>query len=115
MSRLHKPKAGLWVRLCVLVVYPIDTLLFRIRWRGLDRIPPPDGGGLIVAANHVSHIDTLLMARLVWQAGRVPRFMVKSPVFGWRWWAGSSVAPARSRSTAELRTPRTRCTMPWRR
>ena len=83
MSRLHKPKAGFWVRLCVLIIYPLDTLLFRIRWRGLDRMPPPESGGVIVVANHVSHIDTLLMARVVWQSGRVPRFMVKSPVFGW--------------------------------
>ena len=83
MSRLHKPKAGFWVRLCVLTIYPLDTLLFRIRWRGLDRMPPPESGGVIVVANHVSHIDTLLMARVVWQSGRVPRFMVKSPVFGW--------------------------------
>jgi 1-acyl-sn-glycerol-3-phosphate acyltransferase len=34
-----------------------------------------------VVINHVSHIDTLLMARLIWQAGRVPRFMIKSGVF----------------------------------
>lgn len=81
MSRLHKPKAGFWLRLCVLVVYPTAGLLFRLRWRGLDRIPPPERGGVLVVANHVSQIDTFLIARLVWQAGRVPRFLVKSPVF----------------------------------
>jgi 1-acyl-sn-glycerol-3-phosphate acyltransferase len=83
VSRLHKPKAGFWIRLCVLVVYPTGGLLFRIRWRGLDRIPPPEHGGVLVVANHVSQIDTFLIARLVWQAGRVPRFLVKSPVFDW--------------------------------
>ena len=84
MSRLHKPKAGFWIRLCVLVVYPTAGLLFRLRWRGLDRIPPPQSGGVLIVANHVSQIDTFLIARLVWQAGRVPRFLVKSQVFDWR-------------------------------
>jgi len=79
MSRLHHPKAGFWIRLCVVIIYPLCGLLFRIRWRHLDRMPAT--GGVIVVINHVSHIDTLLMARLIWQTGRVPRFMIKSGVF----------------------------------
>lgn len=82
MSRLHKPRAGFWIRLCVVIIYPLVGLLFRIRWRNLDRVTPPAEGGVIIALNHVSHIDTLLMARMVWQSGRVPRFMIKSGVFG---------------------------------
>ena len=81
MSRLHKPKAGFWIRLCVVILYPLDALLFRIRWRHLERIPAPESGGVIIAINHVSIIDTVLMARLVWQSGRVPRFLVKSGMF----------------------------------
>ncbi|MGI8761132.1 MAG: lysophospholipid acyltransferase family protein [Jatrophihabitantaceae bacterium] len=82
MSRLHKPKAGFWIRLCVAILYPFDGLLFRIRWHHLDRVPAPSEGGVIIAINHVSHVDTVLMARFVWQAGRVPRFMIKAGVFG---------------------------------
>jgi 1-acyl-sn-glycerol-3-phosphate acyltransferase len=81
VSRLHKPKAGFWIRLCVAILYPLDGLLFRIRWRNLDRVPAPSEGGVIIAMNHVSHIDTILMARLVWQCGRVPRFMIKASLF----------------------------------
>jgi 1-acyl-sn-glycerol-3-phosphate acyltransferase len=81
VSRLHRPKAGFWIRLVVVVLYPLDGLLFRIRWLGLDRMPPPGTGGVIIAMNHLSHIDTILMARLVWQAGRIPRFLVKSGLF----------------------------------
>jgi 1-acyl-sn-glycerol-3-phosphate acyltransferase len=81
VSRLHKPKAGFWIRLCVAILYPIDSALFRIRWRNLDRVPGPDEGGVIIAMNHLSHTDTVLMARLVWQSGRLPRFMVKAGVF----------------------------------
>jgi 1-acyl-sn-glycerol-3-phosphate acyltransferase len=81
LSRLHKPKAGFWVRLCVIMLYPLGGLLFRIRWWHLDRIPP--SGGVIIVINHLSQLDTVLMARLVWQSGRVPRFMVKNDVFSW--------------------------------
>lgn len=83
MSRLHKPKAGFWIRTWVAILYPVDGLLFRIRWRNLDRVPAPDRGGVLIAVNHVSQIDTVLMARLVWQSGRVPRFMIKAGVFDW--------------------------------
>ncbi|WP_375480692.1 lysophospholipid acyltransferase family protein [uncultured Jatrophihabitans sp.] len=83
MSRLHRPKAGFWIRLWVALLYPIDSLLFRIRWRDLDRVPAPDEGGVIIAVNHVSPVDTILMARAVWQSGRVPRFMIKAGVFSW--------------------------------
>lgn len=79
MSRLYKPKAGFWIRVSVLIIYPLDALLFRMRWRNLDRIPAR--GGVIIALNHVSHFDTLLMARLIWQSGRIPRFLVKNTLY----------------------------------
>ena len=79
MTRLHQPKAGFWIRLCVVIIYPLCGLLFRIRWHHLDRMPAK--GGVIVVINHVSYVDTLLMARLIWQTGRIPRFMIKSDVF----------------------------------
>ena len=83
MSRLHKPKAGFWIRTWVSILYPLDGLFFTIRYRNLDRVTPPAQGGVIIAMNHTSQADTVLMARLVWQSGRVPRFMIKAGVFGW--------------------------------
>lgn len=81
MSRQYTPKAGFWIRMCVVILFPVDSLLFRIRWHHLDRMTPPSDGGVIIALNHISHIDTVLMARLVWSSGRVPRFMIKAGVF----------------------------------
>jgi 1-acyl-sn-glycerol-3-phosphate acyltransferase len=81
VSRLHRPKAGFWIRFCVVVLYPLDSLLYRIRFDHLERVPPPEAGGIIIAINHISEIDTVLMARLVWQAGRIPRFMIKASLF----------------------------------
>jgi len=83
MSRLHKPKAGPYIRFWVALIYPLDGLFFKIRWRNLDQMPAPGEGGVIVAINHISQIDTVLMARMIWQTGRIPRFMVKSEVFKW--------------------------------
>jgi 1-acyl-sn-glycerol-3-phosphate acyltransferase len=80
MSRAHRPTAGFWIRVCVAVIYPTVFLLFRIRWHHLDRIPP-DGGALLVV-NHNSQADPLAVAVLVWQAGRIPRFLIKDGVFG---------------------------------
>jgi 1-acyl-sn-glycerol-3-phosphate acyltransferase len=79
MSRLHRPKAGFWIRLCVIVLYPLNGLLFRIRWVRLDRIPAD--GGVILAVNHISYADTIFMARFVWQSGRIPRFLIKGGIF----------------------------------
>jgi 1-acyl-sn-glycerol-3-phosphate acyltransferase len=81
MTRLHQPKAGVWIRLCVVLIYPFDSLLFRIRWRHLERVPSAAEGGVIIAMNHISIVDTVLMARFVWQSGRIPRFLIKAGVF----------------------------------
>jgi 1-acyl-sn-glycerol-3-phosphate acyltransferase len=81
MTRAHRPKAGFWIRLCVLILYPLDSLLFKIRWHNLERMPAE--GGVLVAVNHISQADTAVMARLIWQSGRIPRFLIKSGVFGW--------------------------------
>ena len=66
-------------RLCVLVVYPVAGLVFRLQYRHAERIPPT--GGVLLVANHVSVLDPLACARLVWDAGRVPRFLAKESVF----------------------------------
>jgi 1-acyl-sn-glycerol-3-phosphate acyltransferase len=83
MSRLHRPKAGFWIRAWVMILFPIDSLLFRLRWRNLQRVPAPEHGGVLIAINHLSHADTILMARLVWTSGRIPRFLIKAGVFDW--------------------------------
>ncbi len=63
----------------MLVLYPLDSLLFKISWRNLNRVPPT--GGVILAVNHVSYVDTILIARFVWQTGRIPRFLIKASMF----------------------------------
>jgi len=65
--------------LCVLVVYPVSLVVFKLRYRHPERIPAT--GGVLLVANHVSVLDPLACARLVWDAGRVPHFLAKDSVF----------------------------------
>jgi 1-acyl-sn-glycerol-3-phosphate acyltransferase len=72
-------RIGPWYRTAVVVVKPTSTLLTRRDWRGQENIPR--SGGVIVAANHVSHLDPLTLAHFVYDAGRVPRYLAKSELF----------------------------------
>jgi len=67
------------LRLCVVVVYPVASLLFRLRYHHGRRIP--SRGGVLLVANHVSVLDPLACARLVWDHGRVPHFLAKDALF----------------------------------
>jgi 1-acyl-sn-glycerol-3-phosphate acyltransferase len=70
------------LRFAVLVVYPVASLLFRLRYRHGERIPVK--GPVLLVTNHVSILDPLACARLVWDNGRVPHFLAKESVFrGW--------------------------------
>ena len=68
---------ALW--LCFLVVYPVASLVFRLRYRHPERFPRT--GPVLVVANHVSILDPLACARLVWDCGRIPHFLAKQSVF----------------------------------
>ncbi len=73
-------KIGFWYRLAVVIVKPVLVAVTRHDWRGAENIPRE--GGVIIAANHISHADPLVLAEyLLYGAGRVPRFMAKSTLF----------------------------------
>jgi len=71
--------------LCILTVYPVASLLFRLRYRHAERIPAT--GPVLVVANHVSLLDPIACARLVFDSGRIPHFLAKDSLFkgvvGW--------------------------------
>lgn len=48
-------------------------------WVGGDRIP--ETGGCLVVLNHVSHIDPLTAAHLLYDNGRLPHYLAKSSLF----------------------------------
>ncbi len=80
-ERAVRPRnIGFWYRLAVIIIKPVLSVFTRRDWRGQQHIPAE--GGLIVAANHISHADPLVLAEyLMYGAGRLPRFMAKSTLF----------------------------------
>jgi 1-acyl-sn-glycerol-3-phosphate acyltransferase len=77
--RRKRPKLGYWLWLGWLISIPPTTALFRRTWRGTEHIP--EQGPAIIALNHVSYIDPLLVIRFVYEAGRIPRILAKSSLF----------------------------------
>jgi 1-acyl-sn-glycerol-3-phosphate acyltransferase len=75
-TRGHIPPA-LW--LCIVIIVPISSLMFRLRYRHGERLPPR--GPVLLVANHVSILDPLACARLVFDNGRLPHFLAKQSVF----------------------------------
>jgi 1-acyl-sn-glycerol-3-phosphate acyltransferase len=70
---------GLWRRIAVMLVVPVMTVWTRWTWTG-EPLPPT--GGIIIAANHISHFDPLTLAHFVYKSGRWPRFLGKASL--WR-------------------------------
>jgi 1-acyl-sn-glycerol-3-phosphate acyltransferase len=68
-----------WRALTVVVVPPIMRSLFRRHWQGMQHVPRQ--GGLIVAANHISEFDPLVLCHYLHAAGRYPVFLAKSSLF----------------------------------
>jgi 1-acyl-sn-glycerol-3-phosphate acyltransferase len=75
-----RERGGFWIGFSAAFFYPIGWLSGRPRFEGLENIPRT--GGVIVAANHVSHIDPIYSGLAVHLAGRVPRFLAKDGL--WR-------------------------------
>lgn len=48
-------------------------------WRHGERIPA--AGGFVLALNHISHADPLTAAHIVYDHGRLPRYLAKSGLF----------------------------------
>lgn len=71
-------RRGFWVRVGMGVINSTLTVFSRHTWQGAEHIPAT--GGAIVAANHISQVDPMVMARFVYATGRVPRFLTKASV-----------------------------------
>ncbi len=83
---MAREKAGLSIRLCIVVFYPLSRLLGRRRFEGLEHIP--EMGPVLVACNHISYLDPIYTGVFMHHRGRIPRFLAKQdlfrvPVVGW--------------------------------
>ena len=72
-------RLGFWQRVAVILVVPVMTSLTRKTWLRMSEIPAT--GPVILAPNHVSHFDPLVVAHYIFRAGRWPRFLGKASVW----------------------------------
>ncbi|WP_379528010.1 lysophospholipid acyltransferase family protein [Nonomuraea purpurea] len=62
-----------------MIVKPLSTLLVKRDWRHGERIPR--SGGVIIAANHLSWADPVLLSHFLFNNGRWPVILAKSALF----------------------------------
>ena len=78
MSR-YRPAPEPWTRVAIPLVRGIARVASAPEYRG--RAVVPRRGGVVLAVNHISNLDPVLLARFVLELGRIPRFLAKSSLF----------------------------------
>lgn len=61
------------------ILKPTLVAIGRRDWRHGERIPAR--GGAVIAINHISKIDPLMLSHLMYNHGRLPRFLAKDGLF----------------------------------
>ena len=74
----EKSRPSLFWLLAALIV-PFVSYLAKIRFTGREKLPRD--GAFVLAPNHYSEFDPLIVAVAVWRLGRAPRFMAKESLF----------------------------------
>lgn len=75
----RRGRIGPWCRLAIGILKPPCLLLTTRESTGSERVP---AGGVIVASNHISHADPIVLTDfLLYDVGRAPRFMAKRELF----------------------------------
>jgi 1-acyl-sn-glycerol-3-phosphate acyltransferase len=73
-------RLGIPYRTAEVLLWPWMMALTRRQWRGQEHLGP-HGQGVVVAPNHISWFDPLVVAHFLHDSGRPPRFMGKQSVF----------------------------------
>ncbi|WP_233245461.1 lysophospholipid acyltransferase family protein [Salinibacterium hongtaonis] len=66
-------------RFLAFLILPIMTVI--ARYRIVDGEKLPKSGAFILAPNHFSEIDPVVIGVVMWKLGRMPRFLAKASVF----------------------------------
>ena len=61
------------------VLIPIFRVTMKRDWRGIENLPKT--GRVIVASNHLSYLDVLVLTDFLFTNGRAPRYLGKAGVF----------------------------------
>jgi 1-acyl-sn-glycerol-3-phosphate acyltransferase len=73
-------RLGPGYRIAVFLLWPLMMAFTKRDWQGTENLNTDDGG-IIVAANHISWFDPLVISHALWDNDRPPRFLAKESVF----------------------------------
>jgi len=73
-----KRQAQIRWRLIAAIVIPVFAAMTKLR---ITRGSLPAKGPFVIAPNHYSEIDPIVMGIVVWKLGRTPRFLAKASLF----------------------------------
>ena len=76
---VRRGRVGPWYRLGIAILKPPCLVFTKRRASGVEHVPP---GGVILAANHISHVDPITLCDFVlYDLERAPRFLAKRELF----------------------------------
>ncbi|WP_243057237.1 1-acyl-sn-glycerol-3-phosphate acyltransferase [Nocardioides sp. SR21] len=78
VRKLQQRRGWAW-SIGVAIVKPLLLLTTKRTWIGGENIPV--SGGFILVLNHISHLDPFMAAHVVYDHGRMPRYLAKSGLF----------------------------------
>jgi 1-acyl-sn-glycerol-3-phosphate acyltransferase len=82
----RQDRLGFAYRFAAVILRPFMMVVTRRDWRGTENLDVDSG--MVLAANHLSWFDPIVIAHVLWDNGRPPRFLAKDslfrvPVVGW--------------------------------
>lgn len=78
VRQLDQPRGWAYA-LAVAILKP--TLIAASKRVWIDGEKVPASGGCVIALNHVSHLDPLMAAHILYDHGRLPRYLAKASLF----------------------------------
>ena len=79
VRHLQEGRRGWAWSIAVPIVRPILLATTKHKWIDGEKIPAE--GGFILVINHISEVDPLIVAHIVWDHGRLPRYLAKAGLF----------------------------------
>ncbi|AXX32446.1 1-acyl-sn-glycerol-3-phosphate acyltransferase [Actinosynnema pretiosum subsp. pretiosum] len=77
--RLPRRGRGIWYGLAIELIWPLLVLFVRMRMTGREKVPK--SGAVLLASNHLSNVDPILLTAYALASGRVPRYLARANLF----------------------------------